>query len=205
METEGLHTEPSTLSNNTAPVEAILVKEDASPCSDSQLYDEELSLQKKTRKQIFLSVLCGTVAIAGLLATVCICASKGNLSFHATLENGLFKTPLPQVPKTFSHSPISELSTTRVVPIPTVSVPDPKPLHTLSVDTISQQVSCTLPTDYSGTSVINNGEPFLVNSHIRNLPQGRFASPEKIAEAASYNITLEEGQTFVSPYYKNMS
>ena len=44
--------------------------------------------------------------------------------------------------------------------------------------------------------------PFEVSSHIRNLPEGFHASPEKIAEALALNITLIEGQTLVDSYMK---
>ena len=44
--------------------------------------------------------------------------------------------------------------------------------------------------------------PFEVSRHIRNLPEGWHASPEKIAEALKNNIILMEGQTWVDSYMK---
>ena len=44
--------------------------------------------------------------------------------------------------------------------------------------------------------------PFEVRSHIRNLPAGQHASPEKIAEALEHNINLGNGQTWVDGYTK---
>ena len=44
--------------------------------------------------------------------------------------------------------------------------------------------------------------PFEVSSHIRNLPHGQHASPEKVAEALENGITLLEGQTLVDSYMK---
>ncbi len=44
--------------------------------------------------------------------------------------------------------------------------------------------------------------PFEVSSHIRNLPQGQHASPEKVAEALENGITLLDGQTLVDSYMK---
>ena len=44
--------------------------------------------------------------------------------------------------------------------------------------------------------------PFEVSRHIRNLPSGWQASPEKIAEAYKYNIVLMDGQTWVDSYRK---
>lgn len=44
--------------------------------------------------------------------------------------------------------------------------------------------------------------PFEVGRHIRNLPDGWHASPEKVAEALKNNIILREGQTWVDSYMK---
>lgn len=53
-------------------------------------------------------------------------------------------------------------------------------------------------------AVVSNSEtlPFEVSRHIRNLPEGWHASPEKVAEALKNNITLQEGQTWVDSYLK---
>ena len=47
-------------------------------------------------------------------------------------------------------------------------------------------------------------DPFDVTSHIRNLPEGRHASPGKIAEAMEHQIVLLPNQTFVSGYTKGI-
>lgn len=54
------------------------------------------------------------------------------------------------------------------------------------------------------TVVASNSEtlPFEVSRHIRNLPEGWHASPEKIAEALKNNIILMNGQTWVDSYVK---
>lgn len=54
------------------------------------------------------------------------------------------------------------------------------------------------------TAVASNSEtlPFEVSRHIRNLPDGWHASPEKIAEALRNNIILMDGQTWVDSYMK---
>ena len=44
--------------------------------------------------------------------------------------------------------------------------------------------------------------PFEVRRHVRDLPKGWHASPEKIATAAAYNIKLLDGQTWVDSYTK---
>lgn len=51
--------------------------------------------------------------------------------------------------------------------------------------------------------VINNGEPFGVNGHTRNLSNGRKVSIEKIAKAAERGMELKENQTWVDSYCKN--
>ena len=54
------------------------------------------------------------------------------------------------------------------------------------------------------TAVASNSEtlPFEVSRHIRNLPDGWHASPEKVAEALKNNIILMDGQTWVDSYVK---
>ena len=47
--------------------------------------------------------------------------------------------------------------------------------------------------------------PLEVSRHIRNLPEGWHASPEKIAAAREMNIVLQEGQTWVENYTKGES
>lgn len=54
------------------------------------------------------------------------------------------------------------------------------------------------------TAVASNSETlsFEVSRHIRNLPEGWHASPEKIAKALKNNIILMDGQTWVESYMK---
>jgi hypothetical protein len=58
------------------------------------------------------------------------------------------------------------------------------------------------PTE-SVSKIINNGEPFGVCGHPRNLSNGRNASAEKIALALEHGIELKEHQTWVENYFKN--
>lgn len=44
-----------------------------------------------------------------------------------------------------------------------------------------------------------------VSQHLRNLPNGRKASPEKIALAEELGIGLGENQTWVEEYQKNVA
>lgn len=53
------------------------------------------------------------------------------------------------------------------------------------------------------TKIINNGEPFGVCGHPRNLSDGRNASAEKIAQALENGIELREHQTWIENYLKN--
>lgn len=60
------------------------------------------------------------------------------------------------------------------------------------------------PIDEVITAVTSNSDtiPFEVSRHIRNLPDGWHASPEKVAEARKNNIILLDGQTWVDSYMK---
>lgn len=53
------------------------------------------------------------------------------------------------------------------------------------------------------SKIINNGEPYGVCRHPRNLPNGWNASAEKIALALENGIELREHQTLVESYFKN--
>ena len=44
--------------------------------------------------------------------------------------------------------------------------------------------------------------PFEVSKHVRDLPEGRHASPEKIASALENDFVLMDGQTWVKSYMK---
>jgi len=55
------------------------------------------------------------------------------------------------------------------------------------------------------SKTINNGNPFKVITHIRNLSNGRCPSAEKRKEAENLGIHLGEHQTFVNEYIKNAS
>lgn len=54
------------------------------------------------------------------------------------------------------------------------------------------------------TTIQSNSDPlpYEVSRHIRNLPEGWHASPEKIASALENNITLMDSQTWVESYMK---
>lgn len=58
-------------------------------------------------------------------------------------------------------------------------------------------------TSIRGIRILNNGEPFPVKGHIRNLSAGKKASIEKIEAALRNGIDLEECQTYVDSYMKN--
>lgn len=52
-------------------------------------------------------------------------------------------------------------------------------------------------------AIINGGEAFPVNGHIRNLPASWTPSPEQRALAEALGITLGDHQTYVRDYVKN--
>ncbi len=52
-------------------------------------------------------------------------------------------------------------------------------------------------------AIINGGELFPVNGHIRNLPASWTPSPEQRALAEAMGITLGAHQTYVRDYVKN--
>ena len=56
------------------------------------------------------------------------------------------------------------------------------------------------------SAIASNSEAFSyeVSRHIRNLPVGWHASPEKVAEALKENIILMDGQTWVDSYMKGV-
>lgn len=69
------------------------------------------------------------------------------------------------------------------------------------------KVTAEIPSEHiqeTVTAMASNSEslPFEVSRHIRNLPNGWHASPEKIAEALKNNIRLIDGQTWVDSYVK---
>lgn len=62
------------------------------------------------------------------------------------------------------------------------------------------------PIQEAVSAIASNSEtlPFEVSRHIRNLPVGWHASPEKVAEALKNNIILMDGQTWVDSYMKGV-
>lgn len=70
---------------------------------------------------------------------------------------------------------------------------------------VALPVANVIPESQTGavSKIINNGEPFGVCGHPRNLPKGRNASAEKIALALEHGFTLCEHQTWVRNYLKN--
>lgn len=54
----------------------------------------------------------------------------------------------------------------------------------------------------ASNKIINQGNPFNVSEHIRNLPEGWKPSQEKVTEAAQKGIILLSSQTLVDGYVK---
>ncbi len=86
---------------------------------------------------------------------------------------------------------------------------EPEPIRInnpkVSVD-IQTQITEVLPEQTEIiTKIINNSESIEVSRHVRNLPYGWKASPEKIEEAVELGMNLLENQTIVDPYMKNVA
>ncbi len=81
--------------------------------------------------------------------------------------------------------------------------PGIKELPHIAVPTIVEE-SCASPIQEMAKDAIRKAPeaPFDVIAHIRNLPEGWHASPEKIAEAAELQIILLPNQTLVDAYIK---
>lgn len=89
-----------------------------------------------------------------------------------------------------------------------------KPLHQLERAALSQPLKIECPKlpsvdPITKSSVVematclNDGEPFEVSKHIRNLPSNRQPSTDKILRALENGIELSEHQTWVDSYTKN--
>ena len=84
----------------------------------------------------------------------------------------------------------------KVTKEPTVKIVEPVIKAATEIPQDSAQEVIAVMTSNSDTL------PFEVSRHIRNLPEGWHASPEKIAEALRNNIILMDGQTWVDSYMK---
>ena len=73
------------------------------------------------------------------------------------------------------------------------------------VETTPKMIPVVDPEAINVRKPLNNGLPFGVKEFIRNLPDGWHPSAEKIAQAAALGITLEENQTLVNDYVKNVA
>ena len=82
-----------------------------------------------------------------------------------------------------------------------VEQPSVKTIET--VTEVAMEIPQEAIQDVATVAVSNSvSGPIEVSSHVRNLPNGWHASPEKIAEAQKYNIILMDGQTLVDSYTK---
>lgn len=73
------------------------------------------------------------------------------------------------------------------------------------VEATSEITTVTTPQIASECIPLNNGLPFEVRMFIRNLPENRFPSPEKKAEALRLGIDLGAHQTIVDPHLRNVA
>lgn len=89
----------------------------------------------------------------------------------------------------------SSLRNTISHPAPNLSVTIPNATTATPADLAVQISTTSIPSDSARF-------PFEVRRHIRNLPVGYHASPEKINSALLEDIALMEGQTWVKSYVK---
>ena len=81
-----------------------------------------------------------------------------------------------------------------------------KPILNKIVTNAAKEITAADDSEIAFTRIIyNNGQPFVVQGFIRNLPEGQHPSPEKIARALELGIVLGENQTYVESYLKNVS
>ena len=80
---------------------------------------------------------------------------------------------------------------------------DALPIEPVAVSSVAQEISASSAMEVTSNTIRKAPEaPFNVSAHIRNLPEGRHASPEKLAEAAALHIILLPNQTLVDTYVK---
>lgn len=73
------------------------------------------------------------------------------------------------------------------------------------VEATSEITTVATPQIASECIPLNNGLPFEVRMFIRNLPEDRHPSAEKIAEALRLGIELGAHQTIVDPHLRNVA
>ena len=77
-------------------------------------------------------------------------------------------------------------------------------MHTASLETsFEQRTASLIEISQEALVSINDGEPFDVTKHIRNLNGGRLPSEEKIRTALENGFILGPNQTWVDTYTKN--
>lgn len=82
--------------------------------------------------------------------------------------------------------------------------PEIKDLPHVVVASVVEEASASPVREMAKNTIRNTPEaPFNVIAHIRNLPEGWRASPEKIAEAEALQIVLLPNQTIVDAYIKS--
>ena len=80
---------------------------------------------------------------------------------------------------------------------------DALPIEPVDISSAAQEISANSAIELTAETIRKAPEvPFDVCAHVRNLPEGWHASPEKLAEAAALNIILLPNQTLVDSYVK---
>lgn len=83
---------------------------------------------------------------------------------------------------------------------------DKPPIELETVDTMEVFALASEPEIKDKVTILREAPqfPYEVSDHIRSLPEGWHASPEKVATAAEHGFVLSPGQTWVENYTKAM-
>lgn len=80
---------------------------------------------------------------------------------------------------------------------------DALPIEPATLSLAAQEITANSALDLTAETIRKAPDaPFDVCAHVRNLPEGWHASPEKLAEAAALHIILLPNQTLVDAYVK---
>jgi len=125
------------------------------------------------------------ISIAALIATILLIRNRKVLmAYWATLKKAIAQPgPTPKVP--------------------VIKTPPKQIIHT-AVEEAKPVIQLVTPVADVAPAVTRHPclVPFEVDPHIRNLPAGWHASPEKAATALEHGFELLDGQTWVEAYRK---
>ena len=147
---------------------------------------------KAHKKQL---VIAG-FSIAGLIAIILGIKNRAALKVYWANLMKAIERPDTIAKASVSHAPSKQIvhkAIEHAEPAVHTAIEHAKPVVQLVTPAVEAAPAITRT-----TSMI----PFEVDQHIRNLPLGKHASPEKIATAVEHGFELLEGQTWVEAYMK---